>query len=219
MVTLTSNIDPSHDSHIPPRPDTAVKAHCKPLLKQHWPPLWPVSPHLSTESQQRNCCHTHLQSSSAQCKPNQGQTELSAQGPEHSSQRSFPVTPNFAHLLSHSTWILKQGTDPGRQYWMFQKPAGSLPMPLLILTVFGFAKHYLCRTTAWYCLVNQAQSTDQLWPFMSCTTEGLRTWRDHQPHKSLSYQQQSLYSLPRESWGKCALQQKQYARGAAEPTT
>lgn len=156
---------------------------------------------------------------SAFCKPNQGQTELSAQGPEHSSQRSFPVISNFAHLLSHSTWILKQGTYPGRQYWMFQKPAGSLPMPLLILTVFGFAKHYLCRTTAWYCLVNQAQSTDPLWPFMSCTTEGLRTWRDHQPHKSLSYQQQSLYSLPRESWGKCALQQKRYVRGAAEPTT
>lgn len=25
------------------------------------------------------------------------------------------------------TWILKQGTYPGRQYWMFQKPAASLP--------------------------------------------------------------------------------------------
>lgn len=66
-VTLTSNTDPTHDSHIPPGPDTAIKAHCKPPLKQHCPSPWSVSPHLSTESQQRKCCHTHLQSSLAFC--------------------------------------------------------------------------------------------------------------------------------------------------------
>lgn len=132
--------------------------------------------------------------------------------------KEFSCQPQFC-TLSHSTWILKQGTYPARQYWIFQKPAGSLPMPLLILTVFGFVKLYLCSTMAWNCLVNQVQPTDQLWLFTACTTEGLCIWRNHQPHQSLPYQQQSLYSLPRESWGKCALQQKQYARGAAEPTT
>lgn len=167
-----------------------------------------------------NCCHTHLQSSSAFCivQTQQGQIELSAQSSECSSWRSFPVTPNLhtSYPTQPVSWN-KEPTQVGNTD--VSKTCWSLPMPLLILTVFGFVKLYLCSTMAWYCLVNQVQSTDQFWPFTACTAEGLSIWRNHQPHKSLSYQQQSLYSLPRESWRKCALQQKQYIRGAAEPTT
>lgn len=180
---------------------TAVKVHCKPLLKGHCPPPWSVS---SPEhrAQQGNCCHTHLQSPSAFCivqsqsRPNWALCPA----PGTLLLKELSCHPSFAQLLSHNldpqtSNLPRQAIlDVSKTCWITPHP-----LPLVILAVFGFIKLYFCSTMAWYCLVNHVQSTDQLWPFTACTTEGLCIWRNHQPFKSLSYQQQSLYSLPRES--------------------
>lgn len=73
---------------------------------------------------------------SARCKPDPGQTELSAQGPDHPTQRSFPVSPSLAHLLlPHSTCILKQGTHPEKQATLdLPWTCWITPVPLLTLT-------------------------------------------------------------------------------------
>lgn len=109
----SSNTDPKQASHTSPDPDTAVKVHCKPPPKWHSPSPWSVCPHFSMKSHQGNHCNTHLQTLqlSPWCKPNQGQTVLSARRLDHPSQRSFPIRPSLAHpLFSHSVCMLRQVT-------------------------------------------------------------------------------------------------------------
>lgn len=137
MVTFNSNTDPSHDSHTPLCPDTAVKAHCKPLLWWHCLSLWSVSPHLSTESQAGDLLpYSSSTLFSFLHSANPTKAKLSSLP---SAQNALPERAFLSPPVLHTSYPSQPGTYPGRQYWTFQKPTGSLPMPLLLLTAFGFA--------------------------------------------------------------------------------
>lgn len=66
---------------------------------------------------------------SAWCKPNQSQTKLSAYGLDHSSQRTFPVSPSLTHttLPTQPVSSNKEPTRKSGQHWTFHEPVLDYP--------------------------------------------------------------------------------------------